>query len=403
LPNPTTPSPETSGADPSFRGNPQATTADHGAIAAAEPRQLVLVGGGHSHVEVLRRLAMAPWHRVQVFLVSPGRFTPYSGMLPGLIAGDYRFEEAHIDLAALCRRAGVEFIEAAAAGLDAAARALIPDQGPTLGYDILSINAGSRPDTSGIAGANKFGIPVKPVDDFLREWKRIRAEAARRRLRIAVVGGGAAGVELALSMRRGIGEGARTDFHLITDTPEILPNHAPGVRRSLTRALERSEISLHCGRAVLAAFPGELRLENDGLLRVEEVIWALAASPPPWISKSGLATDTRGFVAVNPSLQSLSHPEIFAAGDAATVLQAPRPKAGVYAVRQGPVLARNLRAAVEGRALETHVPQRRALSLLNTGDHRAVASYGPLTLEGAWVWRWKDWIDRRFMSRYRDE
>jgi len=399
---PRIPSPGTTNPDPSFQG--QAPRPAHGKyLRITEPgfRRLLLVGGGHTHVEVLRRLALRPWPRVQAVLVSPGRFTPYSGMLPGLIAGDYRYDEAHLDLDFLCHRAGAAFIESAALGLDTAAKALLLADGQRLEYDLLFINTGSRPDLSGIAGAKTFGIGVKPVEGFLREWERIRGEAARRRLRIAVVGGGAAGVELVLAMERGLGRGARADFHLVTNTPEILPAHPPAVRRILTRALEQAGIALHCGRAVMAARPGELRWDNGGILRVEEVVWALAASPPAWISKSGLATDTRGFVAVNSQLRSLSHPDVFAAGDTATILHAPRPKAGVYAVRQGPVLAQNLRAALEGRRLASHVPQRRALSLLNTGNHRAVASYGPLALEGAWVWRWKDWIDRRFMARYR--
>ncbi len=398
------PSRGTTDSESSFRGPRQRQPgAEHQPAGddAARPRRLILAGGGHTHVEVLRRMALRPWPPVEILLVSPARFTPYSGMLPGLIAGDYRFEEAHIDLAPLCRRSGVTFIESAVTGLDTVARTLSLDDGRRLEYDLLSLNIGSRPGLDGIPGAAAFGIAVKPVASFLHRWAHIRARRSAKRLRIAVVGGGAAGVELVLAMQLGLGQGARADFHLITNTPEILPNHAPRVRRILTRALEQRGITLHCGREVVAARPGELRLNHEGRVGVDEVIWALPASPPAWISRSGLATDTRGFVAVSTRLQSLSHPDVFAAGDTATILDAPRPKAGVYAVRQGPVLAQNLRAVLEGRVPRSYTPQPRALSLLSTGNQRAVVSYGAFALEGAWVWRWKDWIDRRFMARYR--
>lgn len=394
----------TTDSDSSFRGPAQAETGAEGRPAGgdhARPRRLILAGGGHAHVEVLRRMALRPWPPVEAVVVSPARFTPYSGMLPGLIAGDYRFEDAHIDLVPLCRRSGAALIESAVTGLDTVAKTVSLDNGRRLEYDLLSLNIGSSPALDGIPGAERFGIAVKPVAGFLRDWARLRGEVSGKRLRVAVVGGGAAGVELVLAMQRGLGEGARTDFHLITNTPEILPTHAPRVRRILTRALEQRGITLHCGREVVAARPGELRLDHEGRVAVDEVVWALPASPPAWVSRSGLATDTRGFVAVTPRLQSLSHPNVFAAGDTATILEAPRPKAGVYAVRQGPVLAQNLRALLDGRTPRSYAPQRRALSLLNTGDERAVASYGALALEGAWVWRWKDWIDRRFMARYR--
>jgi selenide,water dikinase len=361
-------------------------------------RRLVLVGGGHSHVEVLQRFARAPWPGVRLTLVSPARHMPYSGMLPGLIAGLYRFEDAHIDLAPLARRAGAEFIEAEAESLETGRRLLVLSNGRGVPYDALSLNTGSRPELGRIPGARRHGIPVKPVERFLRAWEALRERARSQGLRIAVVGAGAAGVEVVLAMQYAL-EG-RGEFFLVSDTPAILPAHSARARRLLERILRERGIRVQTGRAVEAAVPGELRLAGGGAIAAEAVIWTVGAAPPPWLARSGLATDPRGFVAVDEYLRSLSHPEVFAAGDSATLLASPSPKSGVYAVRQGPLLAANLARALAGKPLAPFRPQRRALALISAGGRYAVASYGPLALGGRWVWHWKDWIDRRFMRRY---
>jgi selenide,water dikinase len=136
-------------------------------------------------------------------------------------------------------------------------------------------------------------------------------------------------------------------------------------------------------------------------LPVDAALWATGAAPAAFLRETGLALDAGGFVEIDATLRSTSHPEVFAAGDVASMRGTPRPKSGVYAVRQGPPLARNLAAALAGGALAAYRPQREALALITTGERYAVATRGGLTLQGAWVWRWKDWIDRRFMARYR--
>jgi selenide,water dikinase len=169
------------------------------------------------------------------------------------------------------------------------------------------------------------------------------------------------------------------------------------------RILRTRGVRVQTGRAVVAAEPRGLRLADGGSVTADAIVWTVGAAPPPWIAQSGLTTDPRGFVAIDQHLRSLSHPEVFAAGDSATLLAAPTPKSGVYAVRQGPLLALNLRRALAGEPLAQFRPQHRTLALISAGGRYAVASYGPLALEGSWVWRWKDWIDRRFMARYRGE
>lgn len=366
-------------------------------------RHLLLIGGGHSHVEVIRRFAAAPEPGVEVTLVSPGRFTAYSGMLPGHIAGHYSHADCHIDLLALCRRAGVRLIEDAVDRLDPDRRVAACRTAGELHYDVVSLDAGSTPATANIAGAAEHGIPVKPVPVLLQRWARLREQArgAERELRIAVAGAGAAGVEILLSMQYRIAaDGGRARFTLLSDGPEILAAHPVGVRRRFENILRRRGVAVRRNAAVESAESGALKLRGGERLPCDEVLWITGAAAPAWPGAGGLCTDAAGFVLIDASLQSLSHPGVFASGDMASMPHAPRPKSGVYAVRQGPPLAANLRRALRGQSLLRYRPQSRALALISTGDRHAVASYGLLAFGGRWVWRWKDYIDRAFMARY---
>ena len=364
-------------------------------------KRLVLVGGGHSHVEVLRRFAGQPADGVELALISPDRFTPYSGMLPGLVAGHYTFDQCHIDLARLAAAAGARLISRRADGIDLRLRSVHCDDGSSLAYDLLALDIGSTPPVGDITGAREHGIPVKPVDRFLSSWERIQAEARARPPHILVVGGGAGGVELALSMQYRLrAAGAHASLRIVTDSDAILPEHAAGVRVRMLRLLNVRGVIVHARSRVTAIDHAGARLQDGTELPSDVVMWATGASVPAWLRDSGLTTDERGFVLINQHLQSISHPEVFASGDAATMLGHPRPKSGVYAVRQGPPLAENLRRALDGGELTPYLPQRIALALISTGDRYAIASWGRLAWEGKWVWRWKDRIDRRFMRRY---
>jgi selenide,water dikinase len=368
-------------------------------------KRLVLVGGGHSHVEVLRRFGLAPMAGIELVLVSPGRWAPYSGMLPGLVAGHYTREESHIDLARVASFARARFLPGIATRLDPAAQTVRLADGTALEFDLVSLDIGSTPATAGIPGAAAHATGVKPVDAFLRAWaaaiERARAGALRRAV---VVGGGAAGVEMVLAMQHRLaGATGRRDpieWQLITDVDVLLPSHAPRVRAIFRRILAEREVEVHLSSRVSRVEPGMLFATNGYRVAGDVIFWATGAAASPRLAGSGLAVDELGFVAIDETLRSASHPQVFAAGDCATMIGHPRPKSGVYAVRQGPPLAANLRAAIEGRPLERCVPQVRALALISTGDRHAVASRGEWALEGAWVWRWKDWIDRRFMRRY---
>lgn len=349
---------------------------------------------------------MKPLPGVRLTLVSREVQTPYSGMLPGLIAGHYGFDDAHIDLVALCRFAAARFFQDEVIGLDLANRRVLCRARPPVPYDVLSLDIGTAPRIDA-AGAGDHVIAVKPIHRLLAQWEglRARALAAAAPLRIAIVGAGAGGVELLLAMAhrlRAERGGGVLEFHLFTDTATILPTRGAAVRRRLARAIAANGGTIHTGVAVTGIGPGSLRTADGAIHHADEVVWATEAGAAPWLRAAGLATDRDGFVAVGPTLQSLSHEGVFAAGDIAAMIASPRPKSGVFAVRQGPCLARNLRRFVLGRKLRRYRPQRRALALIATGGRHAVASWGALAWQGDWVWRWKDRIDRRFMRQYNE-
>ena len=401
-------------------------------------KDLVLAGGGHSHVIVLKRFGMKPMPGVRITLICRDIETPYSGMLPGHVAGHYTHDEIHIDLGPLARFANARFYHDEVIGLDPVERQVICRSRPPVPYDVLTIDVGSAPRTHDVPGAEGTVVPVKPIGNFVARWNALvaRVLATEAPVRIGVVGAGAGGVEMVLAMRHGLrarlrDAGANPDrlsFELFTDGAEVLSSRPPRVRAAFARVLAEHGVRVHRDAWIDRVTPGALHAAGltggaefgagDGtvcetglpcvlhtaggaLHELDEVLWVTAAGAQSWLADSGLATDEGGFVAVQSTLESTSHPGVFAAGDCAAVLDHPREKAGVFAVRQGPALADNLCRALRGLALKPFTPQRRYLSLISTGDRRAVATRGGvLVLDGDWVWRWKDWIDRRFMREF---
>jgi selenide,water dikinase len=367
-------------------------------------QDLVLVGGGHAHVRVLKSFGMRPVPGVRVTLISRDGETPYSGMLPGYVAGHYTFEECHIDLGRLARFAGARLIRDEAIGLDRARRFVQCRAHPPIRWDLLSIDIGSAPRSGDVPGAAEHTIAVKPIAQFAARWEALLARAEKiPRLRLAVVGGGAAGVELALSTQHRLTVLCSGAVEVTLVTREaLLPSHDRRVRRLLEQILAERGIAVLTASEVVRVEPGALICVDGKRIAFDEALWVTEAGAAPWLAETGLPLTADGFIAIDETLRSIGDPQIFATGDVAAMIAHPREKAGVYAVRQGPPLAANLRRALAGKRPQRAVPQRGGLALIGTGDGHAVASRGPFAAYGASWWRLKDWIDRRWMRRYRE-
>lgn len=403
-------------------------------------RDLVLVGGGHSHVAVLKAFGMRPLPGLRITLVCTDAHTPYSGMLPGYIAGHYAFDEVHLDLVRLCAFAGARFVRAQAIGIDRAARQLLLQGRPPLDYDVLAINTGSTPHLAQAQGAMDHAIAVKPIAAFNARWLQLLASlrSGKAPRTIAVVGAGAGGVELLLAMQFRLRKECEAlglqvpQFVLLSASNVILPTHNAGVRARFMHTLQSRGVQVHLATRVQsvsaqgvqvlrpaqtgAATPsaGHAHATNPNSncvphpeqlpqhIEADTVFWVTQAAGGSWLAPTGLALDKDGCLRVNAYLQSETDARIFASGDVAAFGPRPLEKAGVFAVRMGMPLAGNLHRALCGQPLHAFRPQKHWLALISTGDRYAVASRGMLGFAGRWVWRWKDHIDRRFMQRFSD-
>lgn len=372
-------------------------------------KDLVLIGGGHAHVAVLKKFAMQPLPGLRLTLITREIHTPYSGMLPGYIAGHYDFDQCHIDLGPLARFAKARLYHGSVNHIDTVRQKIHVQGRPPVAYDMLSINTGSRPGVNKVPGAEEFSLVAKPIDVFLRRWKTLQENilASSGKFRVVVIGGGAGGVELALAsqfkitklMHEHDDDPARVEYKLLTSGDKILSTHNAGVRSRFTKKLKQRNIELLLKHEVTRITVDTVYAKDKPHIAADAVIFVTNASSPAWPDASGLAVDKRGFIQVNQHLQSVSHQNIFAGGDVAS-LPDPRPKSGVFAVRQGPVMADNLRRFALGQALKNYRPQTNFLGLISTGDQYAVASWSKLSAQGRWLWKWKDWIDRQFMDQY---
>ena len=358
-------------------------------------KRVLLLGAGHAQLAVLAALAQRRLPEADVVLVSASERQIYSGMVPGLIAGRYSVEDCSIEVEPLAAAAVVSFVRARAAAIDAAEHVVTLADGRRLDYDVLSLNTGPVQDRNAIPGAHAHALFLRPIEAFTQLWPRARALADAEPVDVVVIGGGAAGVEVALAVRRSLGDAST--LTLVSDGP-VLPSHSPAVQRRALAALERHAVLVLPGRCT-AVEPGHVLL---GTMRVacDVPIMAVGGDPPAWLAGSGLALDAAGYVRVGATLQSASHPNVFAVGDVIARDDAPHPRSGVYAVRAGPVLAENLYRFDIGEKLLPYMPQPRSLNLLALGDGRAIASWGAWSFQGRLMGWWKDRIDRAFVARY---
>ncbi|MDH3743982.1 MAG: selenide, water dikinase SelD [Acidobacteriota bacterium] len=372
-----------------------------------ELREIVLVGGGHSHVQVLRSFAMEPPPYAHLTLVLDVPLAIYSGMVPGLVAGRYTAQELEIDCVPLARRAGARVILSPATGVDARNRRVLLKDRPPISYDIASFDTGSTVGGLNLPGVREHALPTRPIGLFVRRMDAFLEKARRhpsgKALRAVVVGAGAGGVELAFTLERRLRTelAAGVEVRLLEAGERILPGAAPSLVRRIETQAEKRSIGVECGRKVVSVSADHLALEGGVELPCDLLVWVTGAVSTSLFADSGLATDPRGFVLTRKTLQVRDYDDLFAVGDCASQIDYPRtPKAGVYAVRQGPYLTDNLRASLAGDRLREYRPQSDFLTLLNLGDGRAVGSKWGLTFEGRWVMGLKDRIDRRFMRRF---
>jgi pyridine nucleotide-disulfide oxidoreductase family protein len=368
-------------------------------------KRLVLVGAGHAHALVLRAWQQAPLPGVDVVVVSPEPRAPYSGMVPGWLAGRYAFDDIAIDFPPLAAAAGARWQQGGLHALDPDRQRLWLEDGQALDYDLLSLNVGATLHPPAALHAQM--LPLRPlallrgrVDALLTRWVSGDIGQPDRPFVVTAVGGGAAGFEALLALLARLRQ-LRPDRHvqgrLLTRGPAWLPGLAPAARRAAQRALDRAGVVAEVGSGWSTAVDRAS----------DVVVWATGAEAHAWqqdaARRGTLAVDEQGFVRIDAQLRALSHPQVYASGDCARWPGPGLPKAGVHAVRMGPVLAANLRAALASPPgpPTVHRPQRHFLTLLATGDGRAIAARGPLGAAGAWAWRWKDHIDRGFLQQFR--
>lgn len=362
-------------------------------------RDVVLVGGGHTHALLLRKLAKAPLPNARVTLVTEALQTPYSGMVPAWLAGHCSLTDIHIDLARLCHAAKVRLIQARVTGVLPAAKKLQLAEQADLCYDLLSLNTGGASALASYS-AEDHGVPIKPISRLTTLWQSLTEQNSHLGgQHWAIIGGGAGAVEVVLALAYRWRTVAANRLSLVFAGESILPTYRPATRRRVEQQLRTAGVALVPNFRVSTASPDRLIAASGQSLAVDQSLWCTPVAAPAWPAHAGLAVDSQGFIAVNEFLQSTSHEDIFAVGDVAALTASPRPKAGVYAVRSAPFLEKNLRACLSGKRLTAVKLQRSYLSLLALGDKTAVGQRGPLSLSGPWVWRWKQRIDQAFMRQ----
>lgn len=368
-------------------------------------RNLVLLGGGHAHALVLKKWAMAPLPGAQVTLVDPNPKAPYTGMLPGYVAGHYQRRDLDIDLVRLAREAGARLIMDRAIGIDTASQRVQLQSRPAIAYDTLSVDIGITSKLTELPGAAAHLVPAKPLGAFAQAWTRLVQQVHETQVppKIAILGAGVGGVEVALAMAYRLEAMDLPGKIVLIEAGEtILRETDAGVRRKLHAELARAQVDILSDMTVTRiTADGVLIGGEERLIPASFVVSAAGAAPQAWLTETALDLD-HDYIAVDETLRSTNTPHVFAAGDCAHLVHAPRPKAGVFAVRQAPVLFDNLRADLSGRPLRKFSPQLSYLKLISTGRKSAITDKWGIGLSGAWVWRWKDRIDQRFMDQFRE-
>lgn len=366
-------------------------------------QDVVFIGGGHAHALVLRRWGMAPVPGARLTLIDPNPRAPYTGMLPGYVAGHYDRDALDIDLVRLARFAGARLVQGRAVALDRAAQRVTVEGRGDIAYDLLSIDIGITSAMAELPGFAEHGIGAKPLGPYAARWRRFVEDAAQGRVapQVAVIGAGVAGVELALAMHHRLAQVAQDVQVTVLEASDALQGIAKGTRKALFRAMRDAGITLRERAAIAEVTADGVTLETGEAIAAGLVVGAAGARPWGWLNDTDLPLE-KGFIKVDQALRVVDDPAVFAAGDCAHLTHAPRPKAGVYAVRAAPVLYDNLRAALTCASTRAFRPQGDFLKLVSLGAKQAVADKGGFGLHLPGLWRWKDRIDQTFMQQFRD-
>lgn len=360
---------------------------------------LVLVGAGHAHLSVLHELSQTQLENVYVTLITPSRYLSYSGMMPGWMAGHYTKEQCQIDLQPLVIAANVNMVIDQIVGIDADRCCVGFMDRNYIKYDLLSLDVGSEVDISWLELAGSKLLPVKPLDHFFNKWPTIITDALLKPdYHLVVVGGGAAGIELTLAAAHAFKSAGIASNVALVISMSGLAIQGQKTKQRLLRQLIKAGVTLYQRKAV--AIEDGLMLSDGSVLSADCILAATGARAPCWLKLSHLDLDEKGYVAVNQFHQSISHPNVFAAGDICSRQDVLLARSGVHAVHAGPVLAHNLLAMIKSRPLIPYQPRKKSLYILACGARYAVATWGTWSIEGSWVWYCKSWIDRRFIRRF---
>lgn len=359
-------------------------------------KSVVLIGGGHTHALVLNNLKKEPLLDAQVTVINPAETAPYSGMLPGFVAGHYSRDELDIDLKKLSKKAGATIVVGRAISMDLSRQTVVLENGTQIPYDLASVDVGITSRMKTLAGFKEHAIPAKPLGNFSIRWDEYRAKSGSKH--VVIIGGGIAGAELAMAMAHALQSVANEVSVKLLDRGEILSSNSDKVQSLVRKELKKNNVVVTERVEVVEVNADAVVLANGSSLRANFVVGAAGATPHPWLSETGL-TLREGFVVVNPTLET-SQSGVFAVGDCAHMACYPRPKAGVYAVRQAPVLLENLRRSLTSKSMVDYSPQSDYLKLVSLGGKRAFGEKQGWSFSGNLVWRLKNYIDRSFMNQF---
>ena len=363
--------------------------------------RVVLVGGGHSHCIFLKRWAMRREKPPsEIILINPEAFTPYTGMLPGLISGYYKKEEVYIDLGKLCNSSGARFLRGQVESINLVKKTLTIQGRPELFFDLISIDVGITSKPSDFSSTSKSVVSAKPLDQLYSSWNNFILKSTQlKKRKINIIGGGLGGVELAFSAYERL-EKEKIPYDItILDRGPILKNESRGLKSRLKKLMQKNSFKIIESTNIVRIEDAGIEISDGSLIESDFTILASGAYPYPWIKQSGIPC-INGFIIVDKFLRSPKFPFLYAAGDCAHLQETPRPKAGVFAVRAGPYLFHNILAKIEKKALKKFNPQRNHLKLISIGRRRAISAGRGFHLSGSLIWKLKDLIDRNFMDSF---